>query len=164
MYKVGYTQGVFDMFHVGHLRLINHAKDQCELLIVGVNSDSLVQRYKNKVPIINESDRAEIVSNLKAVNQVKIVDTLDKIEIYNDIHFDAIFIGDDWKGNTRWSQTEKDLAVYDVPVVYLPYTKNISSTLLKSFIIPPPSKISHHDNIYNLYFDCTYKLWIIFCL
>ena len=78
MYKVGYTQGVFDMFHVGHLRLINHAKEQCELLIVGVNSDSLVQRYKNKTPIINESDRAEIVSNLKAVNQVKIINTRRK--------------------------------------------------------------------------------------
>ena len=130
-YKVGYTQGVFDMFHIGHLRLINHAKEQCEILIVGVNSDNLVEQYKKKTPIINESDRSEIVRNLKAVDECEIVSTLDKVEIYKQIQFDAIFIGDDWKGNERWLQTEKDLAAYDVPVVYLPHTPNVSSTILK---------------------------------
>ena len=130
-YRIGYTQGVFDMFHIGHLRLINHAKEQCEYLIVGVNSDKLVKQYKKKTPIINESDRSEIVRNLKAVDKSEIVDTLDKVEIYKNLSFDAIFIGDDWKGNERWTQTERDLAIYNVPVIYLPHTPNVSSTILK---------------------------------
>lgn len=130
-YKVGYTQGVFDMFHVGHLRLINHAADLCERLIVGVNSDALVSDYKNKIPVIGEVDRAEIIRNLKAVDQVMIVSTLDKRLLWEDIRFDAVFIGDDWKGNDRWLQTEKDLAAVGAKVVYLPHTPQVSSTLLR---------------------------------
>jgi len=131
MYKTGYTQGVYDMFHVGHLKLINNAKLQCETLIVGVNSDELVQKYKNKTPVICEEDRAEIIRNLKSVDQCVIVDSLDKVEAYKKYHFDAIFIGDDWKGNARWNETEKALAEYGVPVVYLPHTPNVSSTALR---------------------------------
>ncbi len=131
MYKTGYTQGVFDMFHVGHLHLINRAAEQCETLIVGVNSDVLVEEYKNKKTVIREEDRAEIIRNLKSVDQVVIVSTLDKVELWNRIHFDAIFIGDDWKGNERWKQTEIDLEPYGAKVVYLPHTPQISSTLLR---------------------------------
>ena len=130
-YKVGYTQGVFDMFHVGHLALINHAAEQCEKLIVGVNSDSLVQEYKNKTPVINEFNRAEIIRNLKAVDDCIIVETLNKVDVLKQIRFDAIFIGDDWKGNQRWKQTEIDLAEYGVDVVYLPHTPDVSSTVLR---------------------------------
>lgn len=109
-YKLGYTQGTYDMFHIGHLNLLRHAKEQCETLIVGVNADSLVLRYKNKIPVVNEKDRAEIIKELRCVDDVRICDTLEKKVIWNDLHFDAIFIGDDWKGNDRWLQTEKDLA------------------------------------------------------
>ncbi|MCR4674416.1 MAG: adenylyltransferase/cytidyltransferase family protein [Lachnospiraceae bacterium] len=130
-YKVGYTQGVFDMFHIGHLALINHAAEHCEKLIVGVNSDALVQEYKKKTPVINEFNRAEIIRNLKAVDDCIIVETLDKVEVLKQYKFDAIFIGDDWKGNARWSQTEKDLAEYGVDVVYLPHTPDVSSTRLR---------------------------------
>lgn len=98
------------MFHIGHLNLLRHAKEQCETLIVGVNEDSLVLRYKNKIPVVNEKDRAEIIKELRCVDDVRICDTLEKKVIWNDLHFDAIFIGDDWKGNDRWLQTEKDLA------------------------------------------------------
>ena len=131
MYKIGYTQGVFDMFHVGHLNLINNAKAQCERLIVGVNSDELVQQYKHKTTVINEKDRAEIIRNLRAVDDVIIVDTLDKVEIYKTHRFDAVFIGDDWRGNERWKQTEEDLAKLGVGVVYLPHTPSVSSTNLR---------------------------------
>lgn len=130
-YEVGYTQGVFDMFHIGHLRLINRAADQCDRLIVGVNSDALVQEYKNKTPVIDEIDRAEIIRNLRSVDQVKIVSTLDKVQLWNEFHFDAVFIGDDWKGNDRWKQTEIDLEKYGAEVVYLPHTPQVSSTLLR---------------------------------
>lgn len=130
-YKIGYTQGVYDMFHIGHLNLINHAKEYCEYLIVGVNSDELVQSYKHKTPIINQEERRLIVMNIKAVDECVIATTLDKIQAWKDLHFDAIFIGDDWKGSARWRQTEKDLALYGVSVIYLPHTDGVSSTELR---------------------------------
>lgn len=130
-YKVGYTQGVYDMFHIGHLNLLNNARDLCEHLIVGVNSDELVTQYKHKLPVIPEEERRLIVANIKAVDACEIVDTLDKVENYKRFHYDAVFIGDDWKGNERWTQTEKDLAPYGVDVVYLPHTKGVCSTELR---------------------------------
>ncbi len=130
-YKVGYTQGVYDMFHIGHLNLLNNARNLCEHLIVGVNSDELVTQYKHKLPVIPEEERRLIVANIKAVDACEIVDTLDKVENYKRFHYDAVFIGDDWKGNARWTQTEKDLAPYGVDVVYLPHTKGVCSTELR---------------------------------
>lgn len=131
-YKLGYTQGTYDMFHIGHLNLLRNAKMQCEKLIVGVNSDELVYNYKNKKPVINELDRAEIVKELRCVDNVIICNSLKKTEVWNAIHFDAIFIGDDWKGNDRWKQTEVDLAPLGAEVVYLKHTDGVSSTLLRS--------------------------------
>lgn len=130
-YKVGYTQGVYDMFHIGHLNLINHAKQYCECLIVGVNADELVKSYKNKIPVINQEQRRMIVENIKAVDKCVIVNTLDKVNVWKEYHFDAIFIGDDWRGNQRWAQTELDLAEYGAEVVYLPHTEGVSSTMLR---------------------------------
>ena len=130
-YKTGYTQGVYDMFHIGHLNLLKHAKERCDYLIVGVNSDNLVREYKNKTPVIPENERREIVANIKAVDECVIATTLDKIEALNRYHFDAIFIGDDWKGNPRWEQTKADLAKYSVDVVFLPHTEGVSSTQLR---------------------------------
>lgn len=131
-YKIGYTQGVFDMFHIGHLNLLKHAKEYCEYLIVGVNSDELVVSYKHKTPVINEKERAEIVRNIKCVDEVVIANTLDKKKALEFYNFDVIFIGDDWKGNPRWAQTKIDLAKYGVDLVYLPHTNGISSTILRS--------------------------------
>ena len=131
-YRIGYTQGVYDMFHIGHLNLINNAKQHCDYLIVGVNSDVLVKNYKNKVPVINQEERRFIVENIKAVDKAIIVETLDKEEIYNDLKFDAIFIGDDWKDEPRWINTQKNMAQKGVDVVFLPYTSNISSTILRT--------------------------------
>jgi len=130
-YKIGYTQGVFDMFHVGHLNLLNEAKKNCDMLYVGINADDLVLKYKNKVPVINQTDRLKIVENIKSVDGAFIVDTLDKLEIYSNFKFDAIFIGDDWKNDKRWIKTKCDLEKYNVDVVFIPYTKNISSTKLR---------------------------------
>lgn len=130
-YKVGYTQGVYDMFHIGHLKLINNAKRHCDYLIVGVNADALVETYKQKVPVISQEDRAEIVRNLKAVDQCVIMNTLDKKEALAQFKFDAIFIGDDWKGHPRWEKTQAELAEHGVDVVYLPHTPEISSTILR---------------------------------
>ncbi|MFR5004097.1 MAG: adenylyltransferase/cytidyltransferase family protein [Thomasclavelia ramosa] len=131
-YKIGYTQGVFDMFHIGHLNLINEAKRYCDYLIVGVNSDQLVENYKKKTPIIVQENRRQIVENIKAVDQGVIATTLDKVEMWKQLKFDAIFIGDDWKNNKRWMNTQKELAIYGVDVVFLPHTDGISSTLLRT--------------------------------
>lgn len=130
-YKVGYTQGVYDMFHVGHLNLLNAAKAKCEKLIVGVNSDKLVKEYKGKIPIISEEDRAKIVQNIKAVDEVYIVNTLDKEVILENIPFEAIFIGSDWQNDKRWQDTAKKLSEKGVDTVFLPHTDGISSTIIR---------------------------------
>ena len=133
-YKIGYTQGTYDMFHIGHLNLINHAKEYCDYLIVGVNSDELVRSYKNKTPVIVAEERAAIVRNLKAVDKCVIATTLDKLHAHDLYHFDAIFIGDDWKGNARWEKTKTDLAERGADVVFLPHTDGICSTQLTGVI------------------------------
>ena len=130
-YDIGYTQGVYDMFHIGHLNLLNHAKELCEYLIVGVNADELVQKYKHRKPVINEIDRAEIVRNIKAVDKVVIVHTLDKLKVLDYYRYDAIFIGDDWKGHPRWEKTKKDLQERNIDLVFLPHTKGVSSSELR---------------------------------
>ena len=131
-YKIGYTQGTFDMFHIGHLNLLKHAKECCDILIVGVNTDDLVREYKQKTPIINQVERAEILKAIRYVDNVILCSTLDKSEIHKWIHFDAIFIGDDWKGNERWKRTEQELGAIGVDVVYLAHTQGISSTMLRT--------------------------------
>lgn len=133
-FKIGYTQGAYDLFHIGHLNLINHAKEQCDYLIVGVNSDELVDTYKHKQTIVHENERAEIVRNIKAVDECIIVDTLDKQYSYQLYHYDVIFIGDDWKGNERWRETEVLFKSMGVEVVYLPHTDGVSSSLLRKEI------------------------------
>ena len=130
-YRLGYTQGVYDMFHIGHLNLINNAKRYCDYLIVGVNSDELVQSYKHKTPVINQENRRIIVENIKAVDKCVIATTLDKKSVWNQYHFNVIFIGDDWKGNPRWMQTQEELEKLGVDVVYLPHTEGVSSTMLR---------------------------------
>ena len=130
-YKIGYTQGVYDMFHIGHLNLLNHAKECCDYLIVGVNADELVQSYKNKKPVICEEERREIVENIKAVDECIIANTLDKIKMHDMIPFDAIFIGSDWADNPRWLKTKELLSSIGVDVVFLQHTDGISSTGLR---------------------------------
>ena len=128
---IGYTQGTYDMFHSGHLNLIKNAKRRCDYLIVGVNTDELVESYKNKRPIVPLEERAEIVRSIKYVDEVIITNTLDKKEIWDKIRFDEIYIGDDWKGNERWERTGKEMEALGARLVYLPYTKDTSSTMLR---------------------------------
>ena len=129
-YKIGYTQGTFDLFHIGHLNLLNHAKQMCDYLIVGVNSDDLVKSYKNKIPVVPQDQRALIVGSIKYVDQVLVAETLDKLKILKENPFDVIVIGSDWKGNKRWKQTTIDLNKFGIDVIYLPHTDGISSTYL----------------------------------
>lgn len=130
-YKRGYTQGVYDMFHIGHLNLLNGAKEYCDYLIVGVNADQLVWEYKCKKPVVAQENRKRIVENIKAVDEAIIAETLNKVEMFNRLQFDAVFIGDDWKNNPRWIDTEKVMNKLGVDVVFLPHTPDVSSTILR---------------------------------
>ena len=125
---IGYTTGVFDMFHVGHLNLLKKAKLNCDYLIVGVSSDELVNDYKNKLPVIPLEHRLEIVSELKCVDEVVIQTARDKMKAFHKIGFDVMFVGSDWKGDPLWVELEHELAKYDARVEYFQYTNNVSST------------------------------------
>ncbi len=129
-YRVGYTTGVYDLFHIGHLNIIHRAKEQCDYLIVGVSTDEFVMEYKKKKPIIPFDERIAIVGALKYVDQVVPQTSMDKFEAWKDLHFDAIFHGDDWKGASMYHDFEKKLKEVGVEIVYFPYTKGTSSTVL----------------------------------
>lgn len=131
---IGYTAGVYDMFHIGHLNVIRRAKEQCDYLIVGVSTDELVQHDKGKTPVIPYEERAAIISAIKYVDQV--VPQLDKnkFDAWEKYHFNKMFVGDDWKGTPQWNKYEKQLEPVGVEIIYLPHTDGISSTKLTNLI------------------------------
>ena len=129
---IGYTAGCYDMFHIGHLNIIEKAKRYCDYLIVGVNSDESMYAYKNKYPLISESERMRVISALKDVDEVSLVTDTDKIVAYNKHRYDVIFVGDDHKGESKWIKLEKDLKKKGSKVHYFGYTPSTSSTMLRS--------------------------------
>ena len=130
---IGYTTGVYDLFHIGHLNLLRNAKAHCDKLIVGVSSDKLAQ-YKNKVPFICQEERMAIVSAIKYVDEVVLQEDLDKVKAWDKIHYDVLFVGSDWQGTDKWNEYERQLKEKGARVVYLPYTKSTSSTILQKTI------------------------------
>lgn len=134
-YNVGYTTGVFDMFHIGHLNILKRAKEQCEFLIVGVTTDELVLAYKNKQPVIPFSERVAIVESIKYVDKVVPQENMDKMAAWEKYKFDVIFHGSDWKGTAMWNEYERQFAKVGVDIVYFPYTKGTSSTLLREVLL-----------------------------
>ena len=131
---IGYTTGVFDMFHVGHLRLLKKAKENCDYLIVGVSSDELVKQYKNKTPVIPLADRMEIISAIKYVDEVVVQKDRDKLAAHSELNFQVMFVGDDWKGNPLWTQLEQDLQKRGAHIKYFEYTKNVSSSQFRKIL------------------------------
>lgn len=131
---IGYTTGVFDLFHIGHLNLLRKAKEQCDYLIVGVSTDDLVM-YKNKRAVIPFAERMEIVRAIKYVDEVVPQENMDKMAAWNRLHFNVMFVGDDWKGTPKWDAFEKQFAEVGVKIVYFPYTKGTSSTLINATLI-----------------------------
>lgn len=129
-YKVGYTTGVYDMFHIGHLNILKRAKEQCEYLIVGVSTDDVVKEYKHKTPIIPFDERVAIVEAIKYVDKVVPQNSMDKIVAWEKYHFDVVFHGDDWKGSNMYEEVEKKLKEVGCDMVFLPHTDGTSSTLL----------------------------------
>lgn len=128
---IGYTTGVFDMFHIGHLNILRRAKKHCDYLIVGVSTDELVQSYKHHMPVIPYEQRAAIVEAIKYVDKVVPQTTMDKIDAWQNLHFNVMFHGSEWKGTELYNMIERKLAEVDVRVEYLEPTLGISSTLLR---------------------------------
>lgn len=126
---IGYTSGVYDLFHIGHLNLLKNAKGLCDKLIVGVSTDKLVE-YKHKHPVIPFEERIEIVRSCKFVDAAIPQEELDKYKMWEKLHFDVLFVGDDWYNSPSWKEMEEKFSKVGVRVVYFPYTKGTSSTLL----------------------------------
>lgn len=130
-FKVGYTTGVYDMFHIGHLNILKRAKEQCETLIVGVTTDELCYKRKKKYPIINENDRMSIISAIRYVDKVVPQIDMDKVRQVKEFGVDVVFVGSDWKGTEAWNKYEREFAKIGCKVVYLDHTDGISSTILR---------------------------------
>ena len=131
---IGYTTGVYDMFHIGHLNILRKAKQQCDYLIVGVSTDELVELEKKKQPIIKFSDRREIVNAIRYVDMVVTQENKNKMEAWEKYHFDKMFVGSDWKNTDQWNEYERQFSKIGVDIVYLPHTDGISSTILSKAI------------------------------
>ena len=131
---IGYTTGVFDMFHIGHLNILRRAKEQCDYLIVGVSTDELVLKDKNKLPVIPFSERVEIVKAIKYVDLVVPQINKDKFSAWEKYKFDKMFVGSDWQHTKLWDGFEVQFSEVGVEIIYLPHTDGISSTILRKKI------------------------------
>lgn len=134
-YKIGYTTGVYDMFHIGHLNILKRSKDLCDYLIVGVTTDELCLQRKHKKPIIPQDERIAIVESIKYVDKVVLQENMDKSEAIKKYNVDVVFVGSDWKGTEAWNKYEKEFKELDCDVVYLNHTDGISSTILREKLI-----------------------------
>lgn len=133
-YKIGYTTGVFDLFHVGHLNILKRAKEQCEYLIVGVSTDEVVTEYKHKTPIIPFEQRIAIVESIRYVDAVVPQKSMNKMEAWNKLKFDVIFHGSDWENSAMYNQIIEEFKKVSVDIVFLPHTDGISSSKISNKI------------------------------
>ncbi len=131
---VGYTAGVFDLFHIGHLNILQRAKEQCDYLIVAVSTDELVEEYKHKKPVICYEERSRIVESIRYVDKVVPQVNRNKFEAWEKLGFHKMFVGDDWKGTALFNEMEEKFRPLGVEIVYFPYTNGTSSTFLKDVL------------------------------
>ena len=134
MKKIGYTTGVFDLFHIGHLNILKRARLECDHLIVGITTDELSESAKNKKPFIPFQERMDLVEAVKYVDEVVPQTSYDKMEAWNNLKFDKMFVGDDWKGSDQWNTIEDEFAQVGVEIIYFPYTTHTSSTILRDIL------------------------------
>ena len=130
---IGYTSGVYDLFHVGHLNMLRNAKSLCDKLIVGVTTDELVS-YKNKKAVIPFHERIEIVRNIKCVDAVVPQEDMDKMKQWKKLKFDVMFVGDDWYNSEKWKELELSFEKVNVQIIFFPYTRGISSTRINNIL------------------------------
>lgn len=129
--RVGYAAGAFDLFHIGHLNILKHAKSQCDHLIAGVVSDDMLRLTKGITPVIPLAERLEIVRSIEYVDEAVAEDVPDKLDMWRELRFDVFFKGDDWRGTEKGLRLEREFAAVGVEVVYFPYTMTTSSTQLR---------------------------------
>ncbi|MEV8213009.1 adenylyltransferase/cytidyltransferase family protein [Leifsonia poae] len=129
--RVGYAAGAFDLFHIGHLNILKHAKSQCDYLIAGVVSDEMLQLTKGITPVIPLAERLEIVRHIAYVDEAVPETVPDKLDMWRELKFDVFFKGDDWRGTEKGMRLEREFAEVGVEVVYFPYTMTTSSTQLR---------------------------------
>ena len=129
--RIGYAAGAFDLFHIGHLNLLKHARSECDHLIAGVVSDEMLQLTKNVNPVIPLAERMEIVSHISYVDQVHAEVVPNKLDTWREVRFTHFFKGDDWRGTEKGLRLEREFAEVGVEVVYFPYTMSTSSTVLR---------------------------------
>ena len=128
---IGYAPGVYDLFHVGHLNVLRHAKSQCDRLVAGVVSDEMCLLAKGQRPIVPLHERLEIVSHIDFVDDVHAEHVPGKLAAWEQVRFDRIFKGDDWRGTPKGDALERDMAGIGVEVFYFPYTVHTSSSHLR---------------------------------
>ena len=128
---IGYTTGVFDLFHIGHLNILRRAKEQCDYLIVGVSTDELCLSYKHKKPIVPFEERKAIIEAIRYVDQVVPQFDRDKFSAWKKLHFNRLFVGNDWKGSPLFDDLERQFDAVGVEIIYFPYTKGVSSSQLR---------------------------------
>ena len=131
---IGYTSGVYDLFHIGHLNMLRNAKSLCDKLIVGVTTDELVA-YKNKKPVIPFIERMEIVRSIEYVDAVVAQEDMDKFKLWEKLRYDVMFVGDDWFKSEKWNRLDVKFDEVNVKIVYFPYTKGTSSTLINEILV-----------------------------
>jgi glycerol-3-phosphate cytidylyltransferase len=134
---IGYAPGVWDMFHIGHLKILSRAREHCDLLIVGVVTDETVLRVKGHWPAEPMAARMTVLSALTLVDEVVVDDSRDKVEMWQRLHFDIVFKGDDWRGTPKGDRLERGMAAVGARVVYFPYTKEISSSKIRRGMYRP---------------------------
>lgn len=132
--RIGYTSGVFDLFHIGHVNILEQAKKNCDFLIVAVTSDHLVNIRKNKFPVIPLKERIKILQAIKYVDKVVVQSDMDKFKAYKKYNFDIMFVGSDWKNTDSWKKIEDTFKKVNVVIKYFPYTKSTSSTKINKIL------------------------------
>ena len=134
MKKIGYTTGVYDLFHIGHLNILKRARLKCDHLIVGITTEELCESDKNQKPVIPFQERMDLVEAIKYVDEVVPQTSYDKMEAWNNLKFDRMFVGDDWKGTEQWNNIETEFSKVGVEIIYFPYTTHTSSTILRDIL------------------------------
>jgi glycerol-3-phosphate cytidylyltransferase len=132
--RIGYAPGVYDLFHVGHLNILKHARSECDYLIAGVVSDEMALLAKGRTPVVPLPERLEIVRSLRYVDEAVAEVVPEKLETWKSVGFDIIFKGDDWRGTPKGDKLERDFAAVGVEVKYFPYTAHTSSTQLRQVL------------------------------
>lgn len=128
---VGYAAGAWDLFHIGHLNVLRHARANCDRLVAGVVADEVLEITKGRRPVIPTAERAEILSHIDVVDEVFVETQPDKLVTWEQVRFDVFFKGDDWRGTPKGRALERRFAAVGVQVVYFPYTMHTSSTILR---------------------------------